>query len=60
MSCKLKSFFVFLKLIFVKVCIIYIQVEQEWRDGKFEVKHGDEDIHTANERRLKVWIVFSL
>ncbi|KAI8320005.1 argininosuccinate lyase [Martensiomyces pterosporus] len=24
----------------------------EWRDGKFELRPGDEDIHTANERRL--------
>lgn len=28
------------------------QVRQEWVDGKFEIKPGDEDIHTANERRL--------
>ena len=28
-------------------------VKQEWQDGKFEIKPGvDEDIHTANERRL--------
>ena len=27
-------------------------VRAEWADGKFEVKEGDEDIHTANERRL--------
>ncbi|KAJ1927460.1 argininosuccinate lyase, partial [Linderina macrospora] len=27
-------------------------VHQEWQDGKFELKSGDEDIHTANERRL--------
>lgn len=27
-------------------------VKQEWHDGRFEVKLGDEDIHTANERRL--------
>ena len=27
-------------------------VRQEWADGKFEIKPGDEDIHTANERRL--------
>jgi len=25
----------------------------EWEAGKFEIKAGDEDIHTANERRLK-------
>lgn len=27
-------------------------VEKEWEEGKFEVKPDDEDIHTANERRL--------
>ncbi|XP_078728388.1 argininosuccinate lyase [Lampetra fluviatilis] len=29
------------------------QIEKEWEEGKFEVKENDEDIHTANERRLK-------
>ena len=29
------------------------QVQQEWESGAFEIKPGiDEDIHTANERRL--------
>lgn len=28
------------------------QVASEWAAGKFELKPGDEDIHTANERRL--------
>ncbi|GAX16946.1 argininosuccinate lyase [Fistulifera solaris] len=28
------------------------QVHQEWANGTFEAKPGDEDIHTANERRL--------
>ncbi|KAK4058502.1 argininosuccinate lyase [Microbotryomycetes sp. JL221] len=28
------------------------KVEQEWNDGTFEIKQDDEDIHTANERRL--------
>lgn len=29
------------------------QVLQEWKDDKFVIKSGlDEDIHTANERRL--------
>ena len=29
------------------------QVQSEWESGKFEIKPGvDEDIHTANERRL--------
>uniref|UniRef100_A0A8C7V6L9 Argininosuccinate lyase n=1 Tax=Oncorhynchus mykiss TaxID=8022 RepID=A0A8C7V6L9_ONCMY len=29
------------------------QIHDEWAKGVFEVKPGDEDIHTANERRLK-------
>ncbi|KAJ8952059.1 hypothetical protein NQ318_010969 [Aromia moschata] len=28
-------------------------VAKEWREGLFEIHQGDEDIHTANERRLK-------
>ncbi|KAI1903463.1 hypothetical protein AGOR_G00027450 [Albula goreensis] len=28
-------------------------VSEEWSKGTFEIKPGDEDIHTANERRLK-------
>ncbi|KAJ1926463.1 argininosuccinate lyase [Tieghemiomyces parasiticus] len=28
------------------------QVRQEWEQDRFEIKSGDEDIHTANERRL--------
>ncbi|SCU86762.1 LADA_0E00144g1_1 [Lachancea dasiensis] len=28
------------------------QVLNEWENGKFQEKPGDEDIHTANERRL--------
>mmetsp|Transcript_18227 Transcript_18227/g.39731 ORF Transcript_18227/g.39731 Transcript_18227/m.39731 type:complete len:472 (+) Transcript_18227:146-1561(+) len=28
------------------------KVHKEWEEGKFEIKPGDEDIHTANERRL--------
>ena len=28
------------------------QVHSEWANGTFEIKAGDEDIHTANERRL--------
>lgn len=27
-------------------------IRKEWKDGVFEEKPGDEDIHTANERRL--------
>ena len=30
------------------------RVKNEWRSGIFKIKEGDEDIHTANERRLKV------
>ncbi|MBN3308281.1 ARLY lyase, partial [Amia calva] len=29
------------------------KVFEEWSKGTFEIKAGDEDIHTANERRLK-------
>ncbi|KAL8584782.1 hypothetical protein ACOMHN_035701 [Nucella lapillus] len=29
------------------------EVKWEWKSGSFELKSGDEDIHTANERRLK-------
>jgi argininosuccinate lyase len=28
------------------------KVASEWESGSFEIKQGDEDIHTANERRL--------
>lgn len=28
------------------------QVQSEWDSGTFEIKQDDEDIHTANERRL--------
>ena len=29
------------------------EVKKEWKDGTFDIKPGiDEDIHTANERRL--------
>ena len=31
---------------------IYNQVHAEWAAGAFIIKQGDEDIHTANERRL--------
>uniref|UniRef100_A0A4W6F6I8 Argininosuccinate lyase n=1 Tax=Lates calcarifer TaxID=8187 RepID=A0A4W6F6I8_LATCA len=30
------------------------QISEEWSKGVFVIKPGDEDIHTANERRLKV------
>jgi argininosuccinate lyase len=29
-------------------------VKEEWFSGEFKLQPGDEDIHTANERRLKV------
>ncbi|KAJ2550079.1 argininosuccinate lyase [Coemansia sp. RSA 1933] len=29
-----------------------LAVKAEWADGSFELRSGDEDIHTANERRL--------
>jgi argininosuccinate lyase len=28
------------------------EVEKEWQEGKFKIFPDDEDIHTANERRL--------
>lgn len=31
-----------------------VQISEEWSKGAFVTKPGDEDIHTANERRLKV------
>lgn len=30
------------------------KVKYEWEQQEFVIKSGDEDIHTANERRLKV------
>ncbi|XP_013064948.1 argininosuccinate lyase-like [Biomphalaria glabrata] len=30
-----------------------LKVSHEWEAGTFEIKPGDEDVHTANERRLK-------
>ena len=30
----------------------HVQVEAEWEAGTFKIVAGDEDIHTANERRL--------
>ncbi|KAK2027753.1 argininosuccinate lyase [Colletotrichum zoysiae] len=29
-----------------------LEVEKEWEAGEFKIVQGDEDIHTANERRL--------
>lgn len=31
-----------------------LQVAEEWANGTFKLNPNDEDIHTANERRLKV------
>ena len=38
--------------IFTKIREGLEKVRGEWADGTFVVKPGDEDIHTANERRL--------
>lgn len=35
------------------ICDGLDQVRKEWCNNEFEIKPGDEDIHTANERRLK-------
>eukprot|EP00878_Enallax_costatus_P011047 GHUV01011539.1.p1 GENE.GHUV01011539.1~~GHUV01011539.1.p1 ORF type:complete len:501 (+),score=129.31 GHUV01011539.1:1634-3136(+) len=36
----------------VEICDGLDQVADEWASGSFIIKAGDEDIHTANERRL--------
>lgn len=36
------------------ICEGLDRVKIEWDKNVFETKEGDEDIHTANERRLKV------
>lgn len=36
------------------ICHGLEKVREEWEQGNFDIKDGDEDIHTANERRLKV------
>lgn len=33
------------------------QVKDEWASGNFVLQPSDEDIHTANERRLKVYML---
>lgn len=43
----------------VLMSFLVIQVSEEWSKGAFVIKPGDEDIHTANERRLKVSTVKS-
>lgn len=35
-----------------EICVGLEAVRAEWSSGTFELKGGDEDIHTANERRL--------
>lgn len=35
-------------------CCRLLQVAEEWAQGTFKLNPDDEDIHTANERRLKV------
>lgn len=35
-------------------CCYLVQVADEWAQGTFKLHPNDEDIHTANERRLKV------
>ena len=42
-----------------QICEGLNQVESEWRNKTFNIQPSDEDIHTANERRLKVGINFS-
>jgi argininosuccinate lyase len=37
-------------MLFLLYCCV--QVASEWAAGSFVIKAGDEDIHTANERRL--------
>ena len=32
----------------------FFKVKEEWSSGEFKLQPADEDIHTANERRLKV------
>lgn len=38
------------------ICTGLDAVKLEWNSGRFVIKNEDEDIHTANERRLKVWL----
>jgi argininosuccinate lyase len=32
----------------------FFKVKEEWSSDEFKLQPADEDIHTANERRLKV------
>lgn len=38
----------------MKMPPLCLQIGEEWSQGAFVLKDGDEDIHAANERRLKV------
>ena len=38
----------------VAICKGLDVVGEEWRDNRFVILSSDEDIHTANERRLTV------
>lgn len=37
-----------------EICDGLDKIKMEWKKGTFLIKDGDEDVHTANERRLKV------
>lgn len=39
---------------FLTALMVCFKVKKEWSSGQFQLQPGDEDIHTANERRLKV------
>ena len=54
-ACFIFSAFInFSTVISTVVSCLYFKVKQEWSSGEFKLQPGDEDIHTANERRLKV------
>lgn len=36
------------------ICEGLEKVKEEWSSGEIVIKQGDEDVHTVNERRLKV------
>lgn len=35
-------------------CHGLVTIEDEWRNDTFRINPSDEDVHSANERRLKV------
>lgn len=41
------------------ICAGLDKIKSEWSQNHFVIQAGDEDIHTANERRLGVNIVIS-